>query len=619
MEWVVRSIHGIVQAGEMVVKTSASALTRIRVRHVLWAFAVTLCFGMVGLGYGLVSSSSPGWVPPNPARPLHEAYLLPSDIWAEQGVVAAAFTRARRAFLDSQTEGEEESRVEVVAGVDLSAWARSAGSALHAAGETSFAAILAWLHVLGVFALPLVLAYAFLSASAYVALAVAWKGCGGALQSLASRGWILFASQSSVSMALEAGLVVAGLLLFLLTRYVRQARIVPRTLAYGRGIAGSIAGQWQSVRNKVAARSQTAARFLPHALYWGLAGGMLALWPDACYAIGASSLVWILVVYGFPLGLSAAHLVRILHRERAHAALQQGQGRGQEVSPPSYEAQVASRAWLQYWMVHGFVVLLLAAPGSGSLLASGGAYVSFILLALLLWTLAPWTEGASIGVGALLPLLARFAPAASAAPILPIDSVFNVLVLIKLISRETAGWWSAVLGQTSALLLVAPVFFFTPGSITYYGTLLIGTVIPLYCSASALGAWASNKVSTPRRGARGNEEGEALSQHVRFWVLYWSVYSAFCPVHDGISAWGGSWIPFWYHGKLACLLWLQLVGAQQVFQISYAKLSRPVSKTYASLMEVTPLRRGGILATPSTYLLNRVFGSPQKNPQTPQG
>lgn len=119
-----------------------------------------------------------------------------------------------------------------------------------------------------------------------------------------------------------------------------------------------------------------------------------------------------------------------------------------------------------------------------------------------------------------------------------VNMLLKLAVYAKFISEERA----AELGNTiteSGLALLGIVFLITPRLATFFGTLLIGLLVPCYLSTSAL--------------ETGGAEG--LTRHN--WLSYWAVFSVMDAGYAVCADMFG-WVPLWYHLKMVLILWLQL-------------------------------------------------------------
>jgi TB2/DP1, HVA22 family len=193
------------------------------------------------------------------------------------------------------------------------------------------------------------------------------------------------------------------------------------------------------------------------------------------------------------------------------------------------------RFWVVFgvaWAVRGLVRYFLPAMFSG-LTARLDTFLFFFVL----WLQLGLTRGANI----LFPVVATFLrqshylrSTASRAEQLNIG--LRMIVACGLISTDKA----AVLGETiaeSGLALLGVVFFITPRSATFLGTILIGYCVPIYLTVSAA---SSASLPTTRYT----------------WLCYWAVYSLVDTIYSSVADLL-DWLPLWYHIKLAIILWLQ--------------------------------------------------------------
>jgi hypothetical protein len=227
-------------------------------------------------------------------------------------------------------------------------------------------------------------------------------------------------------------------------------------------------------------------------------------------------------------------------------------------APPRNAAEAAAAVeqntaavshWLRLWVVIAASTLLTAIPFVPFALSYVTCYHEVRFVALL-WLMLPATDGATVAFSLLVPLINRHV---KAIPKMPVDAaksnlVLRALVFARVISERRQQQLQEVLSHGGSIILLATVFFFTPGFVTQYGCILVGVAFPLYESVLAQRA-------PPRRSS------------CVWWLTYWLAYVVAKFAHAHLSARLGS-LPLWSHVELAATIWLQLPyfrGAQRVF------------------------------------------------------
>jgi hypothetical protein len=161
-----------------------------------------------------------------------------------------------------------------------------------------------------------------------------------------------------------------------------------------------------------------------------------------------------------------------------------------------------------------------------------------------LFFFAVWLQlGLTRGADVLFPLLAsalrqgHHLRANASAGAEQLNVFLRVLVSVGAVRAERAALIGSTLTE-SGVALVGLIFFVTPRSATFVGTLLTGCAVPVYLSVYA---------ATPA----------SLSVTRHTWLSYWTAYAAVEAVYSYASA-RFDWVPLWYHCKLALILWLQV-------------------------------------------------------------
>lgn len=139
---------------------------------------------------------------------------------------------------------------------------------------------------------------------------------------------------------------------------------------------------------------------------------------------------------------------------------------------------------------------------------------------------------------------------------------------------KSARVWRFVIDSGVAVVLFV-IFAFTPRIITFITTLVVGILLPCMRSAAAL---------------ESDDVNEAVFRR-HDWLTYWSIFSLFDAIYALLTNYL-SWLPFWYHIKMAAIVWLQVPnfrGSVTVLQWVTEKLAMLLSWTRQTT--VTPRKR----------------------------
>lgn len=170
------------------------------------------------------------------------------------------------------------------------------------------------------------------------------------------------------------------------------------------------------------------------------------------------------------------------------------------------------------------------------------------LLYLFVWLQASWTKGCRpmfAVISAFLGLRAVFSPRASARKAETSDTAskrvgfaLRMAVALNLLTQPRADELADCFAE-SGVALAGVLFFFTPGFLTFCGTIVVALLAPAYFSAGTL-AIASGAAATRRN-----------------WLTYFSVFAVVETVWE-VAGGYFAWFPLWWHLKMAVVLWLQL-------------------------------------------------------------
>lgn len=231
----------------------------------------------------------------------------------------------------------------------------------------------------------------------------------------------------------------------------------------------------------------------------------------------------------------------------------QRQGHGRRRTAFTVEDELAVRlrsdaSMLEFWIVFGLVWSLrsLARYMFPSMLLPILAQIDTALFYFFLWAQLGFTSGAHVVYSGIASVARRrwrvsSGTASGASRAEQLNVLLRLAVATGVLSEERASTLSMTVAE-SGLALLGVVFFLTPRMATYVGTLLIGLVVPAYLSTAALETGTA---------------GPLLEMSRHNWLGYWAVYSlvdaAFAATTEMLS-----WLPLWYHLKMAIILWLQL-------------------------------------------------------------
>lgn len=196
---------------------------------------------------------------------------------------------------------------------------------------------------------------------------------------------------------------------------------------------------------------------------------------------------------------------------------------------------------LRFWVVFGVAwsVRNLLRFFTPAILGSFLNRWDTFLFVFMLWLQLGFTDGTNV----LFPLIASFLrqgrylrmnPSASAEQL---NIFLRVLVAFGIIHAEQATSLGTSLSE-SGVVLLGIIFFITPRTVTFLGTVLTGYLVPIY-----LTTYAATPSSMP--SAR------------QTWLAYWAVFALVDLIYTSIADLT-EWIPLWYHAKLALILWLQI-------------------------------------------------------------
>lgn len=229
-----------------------------------------------------------------------------------------------------------------------------------------------------------------------------------------------------------------------------------------------------------------------------------------------------------------------------------------------FDAREQEAELLRFWSVFGVVwaARSVARYFTPALFEALLDRLDTFLFFFLIWLQISLTRGADV----LFPLLAsalrqsRYLRANATTGAEQLNIFLRVLVSVGAVPPERAAVIASTLTE-SGVVLIGIVFFITPRSATFIGTLLTGYAVPVYISV-----YSATPASQP------------IARHT--WLSYWTAFSV---VEAGYAYLADScdWIPLWYHFKLALILWLQVPyyrGAASMLDSAMANYGRIVSR-----------------------------------------
>ncbi|GAQ87791.1 hypothetical protein KFL_003770110 [Klebsormidium nitens] len=98
---------------------------------------------------------------------------------------------------------------------------------------------------------------------------------------------------------------------------------------------------------------------------------------------------------------------------------------------------------------------------------------------------------------------------------------------------------------------------------------IVGIGMPVYCTYKVL----------ERKGTSGEDEAER-----NHWLTYWAVCGCLSVAESSCERWL-SWLPLYYHLKLAFLIWLQVPPSNSGARVLYMRLLRPLLRRHQGRMD----------------------------------
>ena len=370
-----------------------------------------------------------------------------------------------------------------------------------------------------------------------------------------------------------AGVCLSVLAALALNQWCKKQRYLARLGSAYRRRVSSMKKRWNHFRGTVRRKSMLAARMLPHILFVVTFVAIVALSP-----------AWIgdvlddgqtIVLFGLPIPLLLSTRAVLLpdppstteEMQRSEQTPRTTANSSANPSPTgSAEGTAAAvrRGWLSYWAMASFAWLIWQFPILGAAVFQRWSYFKITVLGYVLWLQLPLTNGASVGLWRLKGFIEGYVRVRK----LDVSReksafVLRMLVGMGLISDEQRIAFVEAMYDGSSIILLGFVFFLTPGFLTAYGCLLVGTVYPMYASVAS----ACSQVARAQK----------------WWLVYWIVFICFSNVHSVLGKFFG-WLPLWYHVRLLVIMWMQLPytrGAEKIFRTVIQRLrqSTPSAQT----------------------------------------
>lgn len=299
----------------------------------------------------------------------------------------------------------------------------------------------------------------------------------------------------------------------------------------------------------VETKSRTAAKLLPHFLYFSFCGLLAYFCPGFVFDKLVDPVLFFFVGTVLPLGRGFYILQKMEDSTRKDSLV---------------------NGWLAYWTVFNSLVLLRALPFA-TLVFFETQWGKYGLLSLILWISSPMTNGASIALKGLLGFVNRNIKAIPKPKKLEnANVVFRLLVASGILSDEKRLMLESIIMDSGSVVLIGSLFILTPGFLTKIGCLLVGYVYPIYASMISL---------------KGKEKKTAY-----WWLLYFLVLVSLSTTLNTVEPVLG-WLPLWYHSRLVLFIWLQLPyfrGAKVLYQLYLNMFAQTTTASDHSLTLVSP-------------------------------
>lgn len=357
--------------------------------------------------------------------------------------------------------------------------------------------------------------------------------------------------------------------------YVRKARL--RYVAFRRRSEM----RYRAFVLSLSEKWRLAALMLPHLVFFLLTYGTLPWMPSLVIDIWDSEVVLSLLGVGYPLlrtiGAVRSRRIALARQQQAAPVSEEPQSSARQavsrrrsgVSSSSTKAPSSTptsdyrayEACLKYWVLWSLLCSILSmfslfVPVFMAAWFTPPTYVCNIGL---VWIHSPITRGDITLYTLLSPLFNPYMNRIKDA-VEEVDEhaneatnfIMRALVSFNVVKQNHIHFLKDMWAQGPAL--GGLMFVFTPGFVTARGCWLIGFGFPAYVTMGAL--------------------AEKRARRYEWWLSYFcvAVTANYCITAIGESF---SWVPFFYHGKLLLLLWLQFPyfrGAQRVFDVCFSSL-----------------------------------------------
>ena len=308
-----------------------------------------------------------------------------------------------------------------------------------------------------------------------------------------------------------------------------------------------ISSSYRQLRLELARKSQFAATLLPHVSFLVIIVVLKWTLPSFVWdGVWGNDVVELALSVWYPVVQSLRTLI---------------QDKQQKKHKPHGRARTTIMFWLEYWMVwNAWTASLTLARmflifGLDEILSLSPQW----MITTLLWIHCPWTKGLH---GFIYPQFIQLMPSVlfvkndtekkgSESESKQDDTGMMIkslkLVSSSFMSNQMIESGFQLIEQGPAL--VGLVFLFTPGFITRYGALVVGSILPIRFTLAATGQ----------------------APNLCWWLVYFTMYAIFGYIWDQLMVSIG-WLPLFHHVGLVVMLWLQFPyfrGAQVCFDVLF--------------------------------------------------
>lgn len=333
--------------------------------------------------------------------------------------------------------------------------------------------------------------------------------------------------------------------------------------------------------DSLSAKGRFAAKLLPHVLFFTLAYVSLYWMPDIVVEVWNNEAVLGFLSVGYPL----IHSIGVIRHRRLYrnkrrpsqvdSGRSEGSGRGQSSRGGAkmlelrqrYEPNLLENEWrpyepsLKFWVLWSVArcsigLFTLFVPAFVSDFLSVPIYLRNVFM---LWVHSPFTRGDIALYTWVGPLISPYANRLRDVDVAPQENqndaaniMMRTLIALRIVPEKHVHFMSDMWSQGPAL--GGLMFIFTPGFVTSRGCSIMGFGFPAYCVIGTL--------------------GDKRTRRYEWWLSYFCVAVMVDFVINAIST-ELSWLPFFYHGKLVVMMWLQFPyfrGAERIFDAVFSSV-----------------------------------------------